>query len=183
MIVAIALLSCLAPRADAELQKFEVAIATDGVATRTTSDSLETICYTLRFDVPDDVRTRKLVSAVLEFYADVSATAVNEWVNETPVIELYALNASVSENVSVGTFRRPSAAVRAVRIGQGRRITLDLTEIVRDWIKDPRSNHGVALGSFRGGRECVLSLRDGILGSEQFAKITFVCDKSIVTNQ
>lgn len=172
--LAVLLLCCVVNTANAEIQKLEISLASDAVTRYTSPDSTLSDCYVVALDVPDAVKAGKLVSAMLEFYGDVSAKPINGWVNETPVIELYGLNRSISEGVDLSVAEEPSAAVKAVRIGEKHRIVLDVTSILRAWLEDPARNHGMILGSLRGGREGVFELRIDELGPGQVARITIL---------
>ena len=172
--LAVLLQCCVVNTTNAEIRTLEIGLASDAVTRYTSPDSTLSGCYVVALDVPDTVKAGKLVSAMLEFYGDVSAKPIDGWVNETPVIELYALNGPISEGVDLSVVKEPSAAVKAVRIGERRRIVLDVTSILRAWLEDPARNHGMILGSLRGGREGVFELQTDDFGPGQVARVTIL---------
>ena len=173
--VAVLLFSCcLSTGARAEIRKLELPLSTDAVTAYTAPDSSTGDYYVVTFDVPVGVRDSRIMSAVLEFYVDASATSIDGWVNETPVIELYALKEPISEDLDLNAIHEQSAAVEPVVIGEKRRVVLDVTGVVQSWVQDPALNHGLILGSFRGTKEGVFSLCTDPLGGGEIARVTIL---------
>jgi hypothetical protein len=172
----LALLFCLAGVARAELRKVEVPLSSEAVTAHTAPDPSGSIFYVLTVEVPASLTAVEIKSALLDLYADVSSNAVDGWVNDSPVIELYALKNPYSEDLDLSKVHGQSAALKPVQVGEARRVVLDVTSIVQAWAKDPELNHGMILGSFRGMKEGVCSIRNDRLIPGELARITILYD-------
>ena len=165
---------CLSTVAQAEIRKVEVPLSSEMISAYTAPDSSAGGYYVLTFEVPSSATAVEIKSALLEFYADVSSNAVDGWVNDSPVVELYALKNPYSVDLDLSKVHGQSAAVKPVQVGEARRIVLDVTSIVQAWAKDPELNHGMILGSFRGMKEGVFSIRNDRLGAGELARLTIL---------
>ena len=120
--------------------------------------------------IPEVLKEKKLLAAILELTVDVSACEVDGYLNDTPLLEVYALTGTMESGVDPEKFRTPSPMRRNVRIGSNRRVRIDITQAVRRFVSDPLSNHGLVIGSLTARREGLFTIVpvDGALG-----KITF----------
>ena len=127
--------------------------------------------HVLTFDVPEDVIGKRLDSVILEFYIDASLKpGVAE--ENSAVIEVRSLSESFSGR-GVPSFVSVYPGARHILIGDGKRVALDITDIVKVWIATPSKNHGLIIGSFAGSRDGVFELRSDVLRSGVFATVTF----------
>jgi len=146
-------------------------LSTTDVSTHKPQDSTLGDYYIVKFQLPASLRSADLKAAFLEFHANVSAKSFDGWVNETPVVEAYALTARHTAQLDPTKFRKPSPAVRNVRTGENRRIRLNVTEIVLYLLDNPAGNHGLAVGSFRGQREGMFEIKTNVLPNNAVARL------------
>ena len=140
----------------------------EDIASYSIADNPSQSIYVFRFDIPKELYEIKIESAMLEFYLNVSTT-VAENVFRSPLIEVYPL---VEEYNGNGAARyKSSCAVRNSTVGDGRRICMDITKVIQEWIEKPESNHGLVLGSLTGEREGIYNIRDDILKNNVVAKL------------
>ena len=114
--------------------------------------------YTLSYRLPSDLRAERLERAVLELYLDVRAKPRGEYVNEAPVVEVYALKGSFAGSVQPEKLDVTTGTMRPVALGDGRRVLIDITEIVRAHLDGTLRNDGLVVGSLTGMREGDFSL-------------------------
>jgi hypothetical protein len=128
--------------------------------------------YLIRFDIPVTVTQENLEHAYLEFYVDATSREVDGYVDETPLLELYALVNEFDGQLASMTLAPPTIrTVRNVRVGNSRRVVVDVTEIVRAYIAEPTRNHGVLVGSLTGRRDGEFALKGGVIRSGVTASI------------
>lgn len=156
----------------AGVTKNTIQLGTSDVVAHVPEDTTEGTYYVLQLDIPQGLTSAGVMDAVMEFYADISAATLDGWQNETPVVEVYILNSAVSGEVTPSQFRKPSAMVRNVRLGDNRRIRLNATEAVKYFLENPTKNYGLVLGSFRGEAEGRFTLKTGSLGTGLVARVT-----------
>jgi hypothetical protein len=167
--IAVALL--LAETRQAEAGTWESSLGTSEVTTFTPSDTSLGQYYTFTITLPSELDGKTIYSAMLEFYVDASARAVNGYVDESPVIGVYALNGPLTGAPDEDSFRQPSAAVRNVMAGTARKVKVNITDIVRGFQIMPSSNHGLIVGALIGIREGRFSLRRDVLPGSGLARI------------
>jgi hypothetical protein len=126
--------------------------------------------YLVAIDVPEVFSGKTIVAAVLELNMDAESKDVNGFVNDTPILEVYALNGELLDEADPKKFIMPSSMRRNIRVGEDRRIRIDISEVVRDFIENPSNNHGLVLGSLSNSRDGLFTVRSsrGIMG-----KITY----------
>ena len=125
----------------------------------------------LDFEIPSDVIGKRLDSVLLEFYVDASLKegVASEY---SPLIEIYPLNDDFTGDGSP-SFTSVSAAVRNVKVGSGKRVLMNITDIVGKWITDPNSKHGLIIGSLTGIKSSEFVLCNDVLGGGIVARVTF----------
>lgn len=126
--------------------------------------------YVFPIEVPADIVGKRLDTVLLEFRIDVTLDE-SENADMTPVIAAYPLEERLSERSPVFATSFPSA--RNVKPGNDQAVLVDITDIVRRWIADPSSNHGVVVGSFTGPKLNGLELENGWAGPGKIARVTF----------
>jgi hypothetical protein len=145
-----------------------VLIRSDEVAAHTDTDTTVGQYYTVSYDLPVSLRAQDLEIALLEIYMDVRAKPrleysnapegdqpekAIEYVNEAPVIEVYALTQPYAGSVDLERFDAATRAVRPVALGTGRRVLIEITDILRGQLDGRIPNHGIVLGSLTGTRD------------------------------
>jgi hypothetical protein len=129
--------------------------------------------YTVAIDVPNAVKNTELLKAFLEIKADVSSVSVGDYVNDTPVVEVYSLTDDFDGVFNSEILRIQSPVRRNVRVGQDRTIRIDITSIAKEFIADPSTNHGLIVGSLTGSRDGVFNVKSS---SGIYARITYYYD-------
>ncbi len=115
--------------------------------------------YLAAVTVPEILDGKELLRATLELNVDVSAREVADYVNDTPLLEVYTLTDNMGAELQPGKFRTPSPMRRNVRVGTDRHVRIDVTEAVREFIRNPSSNHGLVIGSLTNRREGLFTVR------------------------
>jgi hypothetical protein len=133
--------------------------------------------YVVNVAVPGDIAGKRLDSVFLEFAVD--ATPLEEdSMTVTPIVGAYPLTSTYSGGDGQGGNSEPvfNAVVpssRPVAEGNDRRVMMDITNIVRGWIANPASNHGLVIGSLTGPEVATVALRQSIPGEQVPIRITF----------
>ncbi len=126
--------------------------------------------YVLDIDIPADIAGKRLDGAFLEFYVDVALLESAEF-EHVPSIDVGALKEAYTGAGEPATDRGSS---RAVALGSGRRVRVDITGIVKGWIANPESNRGLVVGALTGSRAGSFALRDDVLGGSAVATVAFI---------
>lgn len=140
--------------------------------TLTTGTSDRGTYHVVDLAIPEEIAGKRLDTVMLEFYVDVAANEELEMEGFVPSIEVYPL----SEAVQVGRAPRFTSSYptsRPVALGEGRRVTVDITDIVKGWIESPSTNHGLVIGSFSGPVVGDLDVRDDVIGNGTAIQATF----------
>jgi len=119
--------------------------------------------YTFSYSLPEGLTSRQLNRAMLELFVDVSAKPREEFLNPSPLLEVYALTAPLTGVFDPGRLEREGRAVRPVVRGDTRRVILDVTGIVRAHLEGRIENNGLIIGSLTGERDGAFALRSGQL--------------------
>ena len=130
----------------------------------------------LAISIPPEVTAAKLTRAILEFRADVFVQPIDGWVNDTPVVEVYALSSDLTGSYDASKLVQPSAMKRPVSTGENRTVRIDITEAVRYWLANPSKNHGLVLGSFRGAREGSFVVKADATREGALAAVSFILE-------
>jgi hypothetical protein len=112
-----------------------------------------------------------LLGAYLEFYLDVDAREVGDVVNPAPWLDVYALAGTIGESLGEEDFAAAATPPGNVLLGENRRVLRDVTDIVRGYLANPQSNHGLVLGSLRGLREGLFTVQTGVLAEGIVAQL------------
>jgi hypothetical protein len=132
--------------------KDSVLIRASDVSTHAESDTTLARYYTISYSLPAGLNAASIDRAVLEIVVDVSAKRRGEYINEAPVLGVYALTQPFTGVVDGEILDHTTRAVRPVAAGQARRVKLDVTRIVRSHAGGA-SNYGLVVGSVTGMRE------------------------------
>lgn len=127
--------------------------------------------YVLNLTVPEEVVGKRLDTVLLEFYVDVQADESIR-IEYSPSIEVFPL----SEVAQVGRspqFRTSYPTSQPVALGDGQRVMVDITDVVKGWIAEPSTNHGLVIGSFSGPKAGDLNVRSDVIGSGKALQATF----------
>ncbi len=109
--------------------------------------------YTVTYSAPQGLLSADLDRVVLEMYVDVSSIAREEYVNEAPVFQVYALREPFGSILDPETLDSSTRAARPIAAGSVRRIVIDVTQIVRAHLQGTLENYGLVIGSLTGMRE------------------------------
>ncbi len=134
-------------------RKQVVSIRSSDVTLRVDPDTTLARYYTMSYTPPEGLASADLDLAILELYVDVSAIARDEYVNEAPVFEVYALNEPFGSSLDREILEEGTRAARPVAAGVARRVVVDVTQIVRAHLQGALQNNGLVVGSLTGMRE------------------------------
>jgi hypothetical protein len=127
--------------------------------------------YVLNLPVPEDVIGKRLDTVLLEFYVDVEADETIKF-DYAPSIEVFPLT-ETSQLGRSPQFTTAHPTSRPVALGDGQRVLLDITDIVKGWIESPSTNHGLVIGAFSGPKAGALNVRNDVIGSGKALQATF----------
>lgn len=147
---------------------------------RVLSPELSEDAYILNIVVPDDVIGKRLDAVLLEFYVDVSLKE-DVIYSQSPVIEIYPLETEY-DGVSIPRFIEAPSMVRNVRVGDGKMVIVNITDIIKHWISNPGSNKGIIIGSLTKSKKGIFNLRTDRYGNEIIAKVRY-CFQNRFGNQ
>jgi hypothetical protein len=101
--------------------------------------------------------------ALLEVYVNVDARSREGYLNDTPVLEVFALTEPFGSELDTERLERSTGVARPVALGSDRRVLLDVTRIVRACLGGTRTNYGIVVGSLTGMREGDFEMATGRL--------------------
>lgn len=157
-----------------QADRFSVYVGANDVATYDAAEPGLGDYYVLHFQVPNRIRSNRLDHAYLELRFDVASREIDGYLEETPLLEVYALKSDFGGVIAPTQFEAQSVpTVRNVLVGEDRRVVIDITEIVRSYVEDPARNHGLIIGSLTGVRAGIFSIRAGGFPEGAVARITF----------
>jgi hypothetical protein len=148
-----------------------ILIRSNDVTLRTDPDTTLAAYYTVSYSPPGDLQSGELQRAILELYVDVSAKSREDYRNEAPVLEVYALTEPFSDVLDREKLDEASRVVQPVAAGEGRRVVLDVTRIVRSHLNGRLENNGLVKGSVTGMREGEFALVSGRLPGGAVAQV------------
>ncbi len=148
-----------------------LSIRSSDVTARTETDASIGQSYTTTLPLPADLTASDLDRAILEFYVNVNAKSRDAYVNETPLIEVYALTSPFSGTLAFDRVDTRTRVARPVTLGRGHRVILDITPIVRGQLSGRITNHGLVIGSLTGPREGDYTLVSGRLPDSAVARV------------
>jgi hypothetical protein len=129
--------------------------------------------FSVKVPIPEVIRGKELYGAYVEMYVDVETVERDGPVNNAPVLEAFALESAVAGEVDEKQLGVPAFGPRNVARGENRRVVLDVTDIVRAYLDDPASNHGLIIGSLTGIRDGRFTVKTGVLGRDAMARVIF----------
>lgn len=125
--------------------------------------------YIVKFSLPADLTGKRLDGVFLDFVVDTSPTSEAE-ADATPFVAVYPLTAAATGQTLEYETDVPS--VRPVSMGENQTVRVDITDIVKGWLVDPSSNHGLVIGALAGPEVGTVSLKsDAIDGTA--LRVTF----------
>jgi hypothetical protein len=127
--------------------------------------------FLVELALPEEVIGKRLDTVLLEFYVDVAGDEEIE-IDYTPSIEVFPLS-EAPQTLRMPRYTTSHPSSQPVAIGEGRRVTVDITDIVKGWIESPSTNHGLIIGSFSGPKPGDLDLRSDVIGSGNALQATF----------
>jgi hypothetical protein len=130
-----------------------VLIHADDVIVRAETDTSVAPYYTLSYSLPVGLASTRLERVILELYVSVRAKPRNGYINEAPVMEVYALKRAYPGSLAGDLLYREGRAGRPVLLGEVRRVVIDITKIVRAHLDGELANNGLVMGSLTGMRE------------------------------
>jgi hypothetical protein len=129
--------------------------------------------YTLQFQIPNEIKGKELYGAILEFYVDVSGVSRDEESVKVPILELYALKSAFGGSLSSAQLDTDTHRILNVPPGEDRKIRIDITEVVRAYMKDPSKNCGLIIGGLADYREGSLSWKTSAYDGGYLARIDY----------
>ncbi len=113
--------------------------------------TLEGNHYVIEFDIPEGIVSVR--HAWMEVRMDVSAREPEPVADPAPMLEVYMLKNALTGDPVPADFESTRLPMsRPVALGPNRLVKLDITEFVQRILADPRTNHGIVVGSLTGAR-------------------------------
>ena len=165
--VAILLVLIAALTQTAAAQKRVIKLGANELKAISPKDKTSGNYYFVKVEVPDVLKTKELFKAFLELTLDVAAKELDGYTNETPLLEVYALTGELENELDSSKYKTPTPLRRNIRIGNNRHVRLDITQTIRNYVKNPESNHGLVIGSLSNSRDGLFSVKSsgGALGT------------------
>jgi hypothetical protein len=160
-----------AAASEREPTRSSVLIRSNDVAVHSDADTALAPYYTVAYALPGGLESTRIERAILELVVDVGAKSRGEYVNEAPVLEVYALTQPFAGSVDLEAIDRATRAVRPVARGESRWVKIDVTRIVRAHAAGA-SNYGLLLGSVTGMREGTFTIRSNTFEGDGIARLT-----------
>ena len=109
--------------------------------------------YTVQYALPDNLASEHVERAMLEVYVDVRAKTREDYINEAPMLEVYAPTEPFAGGVDLKKLDVATRAGRPIALGEKRLVRIDVTRIVRAHASKMLANNGLVIGSLSGMRE------------------------------
>ena len=151
----------LASAQRAVAQEETIVLTANDVTSHASEDAAYGAYYTLNVGLPTIPEGARLDHAVLEFYVDVASKTRDEYVNDTPILEVYALTSAFDGDLNPAEWDTNSTVTRPLLWGEEKHVVMDVTAIIRSFLDNPNRNHGLVIGSLTGMREGDFSVRTG----------------------
>ena len=154
--------------------RYTVKLTTAELSTVSPQDTTLGNYYMAEVNVPEIPKGAELFGAFLELIVDVSSRDVNGFTNDTPIFEVYALDAEPGSELDPSKFRTPSSMRRNIRVGEGRRVRIDIIDVVKEFMEDSSCNHGLVLGSLSNTRDGLFTIKssEGTVGTITYYYLT-----------
>lgn len=171
-VLAIAVVLAVVDGASAtEANRHVISIMANDIAARAESDPTFAGFYTLTYSLPEGIGSETIERAILELVVDVSALSREGYVNEAPMLEVYALKQAFAGSVTGKDLDTATRAVRPVAVGPARRVKIDVTKIVRVQAAGA-VNYGLVVGSVTGMREGTFTIRSNVFPDGAVARLS-----------
>jgi hypothetical protein len=135
--------------------------------------------YVVNVSIPGDIAGKRLDSVFIEFAVDATFLSLEDSV-VSPVVGVYPLRQSFSGGVGDApghgaepVFESVVPSARPIHLGENRVLRMDVTDIVKGWMDEPTSNHGLVIGALTGPEVGRVTLRDTVPGSDHAVRVTF----------
>jgi len=159
------LISILMGEAAAESVTIEL-----GAGVKSQTDEALGAVQVLQFDFPEMLKGKRIDTVLLELYVDASL-ATDAAAGDIPVVDVAPLSSAYSRAEAV-SLDVEAVVSRPVRVGENRRVAVDITDLAKGWMSGARANHGLVVGALTGTKAGRFALRDGTLGSGVKARVT-----------
>jgi hypothetical protein len=122
---------------------------------------------------------KRLDSVLLEFAVDASPMILEDSTVVVPVVGAFPLTATYTGGGvgngrdSAPVFNSAVPSARPIATGENRLVRMDVTDIVKGWMANPSSNHGLVIGSLTGPEAGAVTMRGALPGSESAVRLTF----------
>ena len=174
--IIVAVVACLSIASTGYAKKLTVYLESSKLTSYEHTNSERGSYYTIQIPVPAEIKGKELHGVILEFYLDATGAARSETSVKVPVIEVYALNNSFTGNLASADVDVKTGSILNVPPGDGRRLRVDITKIVREYIKDPAQNYGLIVGGLAEYREGAFELKSTTYKGLHPAKIDYHYD-------
>jgi len=130
--------------------------------------------------IPAGVTEGNLLAVFLECYLDVDVRAAQVVVGEStveykepaPVLQVYPLTEAWSGTVEGESLDEDAGERITVRAGEDRRVRIDITRMVKGFLRNPSGNHGFVIGSLTNDRSGLFGMSDDFGGGNK-VKVTY----------
>jgi hypothetical protein len=128
--------------------------------------------YILNIEIPQGVNAASIDRVQVKFAVDVVRSNEEDSV-ATATVGLFPLTQTMGDaRNATPEFNGAVPSVRPVPIGDNRIVKMDVTDIVKGWLVEPSSNHGLVIGTLTGPAVGTASLRTSSLGEDTAALVT-----------
>jgi len=158
---------------DAAAKKAVVNLTSEELTTRTEASEEMGNYYLLAVPVPQEVEGRRVIGAYLEMSLDASVSGPASDMDPAPRLQVFALTEAMGETFDAGKLHK-GAGVVPVPVGSSKLARVDVTDVIRGWLKAPATNHGLAIGALTGTHGGRFVLNSGVLGTGVVARLVVV---------
>lgn len=136
--------------------------------------------YILSISLPQDLAGKRLDSVFLDFAVDATSLSEEDTiaaeVGVFPLTQNYVAGGQGGDGPGMNAapvFTTLVPSMRPIPAGDSRRLRMDITDIVRGWIANPATNHGLVIGALTGPEVATVTLNNEIPGGTSPVVITF----------
>lgn len=135
----------------------------------------------LTFEVPESVVLANLLGVTLEVYFAVDTRSMSVGVGEQTVevespmstLQVFPLTSAWTGGLDEESLDQSGSIKIPVAPSQGKLVRIDITRLVRDFLREPSSNRGLVIGSLTQSRLGLFTLQD-TFGEGKKARIVYV---------
>jgi len=136
--------------------------------------------YIVSVSIPNDVAGKRLDRVLIEFAVDATPTSLEDSV-ASPAVGVFPLTQTYAGEGIGGApgidaspvIESAVPSVRPLMTGENRLVRMDITTIVRGWVANPSSNHGLVIGSLTGPEVGTVTLKDELPRSDNAVRVRF----------